>query len=61
MKTLSKTQKISVMTEMLMRGLTQWRVGLMQWDRESESDQFITVLHDSEKEIDIFLNMLHSD
>lgn len=48
------------MTEMLMRGLSQWSKGLTQCDRESEADQFITVLHDNEKEIDIFLNLLHT-
>lgn len=48
------------MTEMLMRGLNQWSKGLTWWDRESEADQFITVVHDNEKEFDMFLDFLHT-
>lgn len=43
---------------MLIRELNQQSKGLTQWDRESEADQFITVLHDNEKQIDMFLNLL---
>lgn len=53
--------KISVMTEMLIGGLNQWTKGLTQWDGENEADQFITVLHDNEKEIDKFLNLFTPD
>lgn len=56
-----ETHKISVMTEMLIGGLNQWTEGLTQWDGENEADQFITVLHDNEKEIDKFLNLFTPD
>lgn len=49
------------MTEMLIGGLNQWTKGLTQWDGENEADQFITVLHDNEKEIDKFLNLFTPD
>lgn len=48
------------MTQMLMRGLNRRSKGLTQWDRESEADQFITVLHNNEKEIDLLLILVHT-
>lgn len=59
-KTFLETHRISATTAMLVRLLIQWCKGLTQWDRESEAHQSITLLHDSEKEIDMFLNLLHA-